>query len=49
MVSLDRDKTQSMEAWMGRFEESKVGDVIIGSKIKENGKKRGVAGGEERV
>lgn len=30
-----------MEAWMGRFEESKVGDVIIVSKIKENGKKGG--------
>lgn len=52
MVSLEsnrKPKTQNMEAWMGRFEKSKVGDVIIVSKIKENEKKNGVAGGEERV
>ena len=41
-------KTQSMEVWMGRFEKSKVGDVVIVSKIKDNEKIR-VAGGEEKV
>lgn len=36
MTAIERlTKTQSMEAWMGRFEESKVGDVIIVSKIKK--------------